>query len=314
MTRPFRFAIQSLRFTEPDSAADAARTAEELGYEQIFSYDHLGAMDPFVPLMVAAGATQRLGVGPLVLNNEFHHPVLLARTAAAIDRMTGGRLVLGLGTGYMQSEHDAMNLLLRAPKERVDRFEESLVVLRALLDTGECSFQGQHHQIAVERLGIRPVQDRVPFLIGGHGRRVVGLAARFADIFQFTGLTHGEGGAPEVGGFDVDALAQRARWLTEAAAEAGRGGDTIERSSLVQVTQVMTGPSDFGRTDEVNARLAERFELDLAVVERTPFALVGSVEQIVDKLERQREALGISHITVRDAEGFAPVVAALRGR
>jgi probable F420-dependent oxidoreductase len=239
-----------------------------------------------------------------VLNNELHHPVLLARTAATVDRMTGGRLVLGLGTGYDESEHESIGAPIRPPRARVSRFAESLDVLRALLDEGRVEHDGEHHHVHVADLGVRPVQERVPFLIGGHGPRVVALAARHADIFQFTGIVHGAGGAPGSGGFGVPALVERARWLTEAA---GERDAVIERSALVQFVGIGAGAPSA-------EDLAERFEVDVDLVRDSPFALVGGVEEVVDKLQRLRELLGISHYVIRDAENFAPVVEALSGK
>jgi probable F420-dependent oxidoreductase len=308
MARPFRFAVQVAPFDDAEALPVFARNVEALGYDELFSFDHIGAVDPFIPLMVAAGATTRLRVGPLVLNNEFHQPALLARTAATVDRLTGGRLVLGWGTGYMQSEHDAIGLELRAPGPRVTRFGESLEVVRSLLDTGAASFQGEHHHVELDKLGVQPAAARVPFLIGGHGRRVVSLAARHADIFQFTGLHHGEGGVPNGGGFALAHVIERGRWLGEAAAVAGDRDASIERSILVQATYV--GDEGAAKLDEA----VERFRLDRELLEHTPFVLIGSVEQVVDKLERLRESIGVSHVTVRDVDGFAPVVAALAGR
>jgi probable F420-dependent oxidoreductase len=305
MVRPFRFAVQGGSLADHDALVAEARQVEALGYDELFSYDHIGSVDPFVPLVVAVEATTRLRVGPLVLNNEFHHPALLARTAATVDRLSGGRLVLGLGTGYMQSEHDAIGLLLREPASRVTRFEESLVVLRSLLDTGAAAFTGTHHQLAIEELGVRPVQEHVPFLIGGHGKRVVGIAARHADIFQFTGLTHGEGGQPAPGGFAIEAVRERSRWLADAAGD--RLG-SIELSALVQRVHIGLG------ADEQIEEIAERFGVDRPLIDGTPFLLLGSEEQVVAKLERLRSDIGISHFVVRDAAGFAPVVDALAGR
>ena len=305
MVRPFRFALQGRNLGDRDGLLVAARQAESLGYEELYSFDHIGTVDPLLPLMVAAEATTRLRVGPLVLNNEFHHPALLARTAATLDRLTGGRLVLGLGTGYTQSEHDAIGLLLREPGARVTRFEESVVALRSLLDTGAARVDGEHHHLAIDDLGVRPIQEHVPLLIGGHGKRVVGIAARYADIFQFTGLTHGEGGEPAAGGFAIEEIRQRSRWLDEAAGD--RLAD-IERSALVQLVDI--GPDG----DDQIAAVAERFEIATDQIADTPFVLIGSVEQVVDKLERLRDDVGISHYVIRDAEGFAPVVAALAGR
>lgn len=305
MPRAFRFAVQALDLSDREKIVSSARLAEQVGYEEFYSYDHLGAIDPFTPLVVAAEATSTLRVGPLVLNNEFHHPALLARQAATVDRLTGGRLVLGMGTGYAQSEHDAMDIELRPPGPRVERLEESLVALRQLLDEGAVEMEGSHHRLRVENLGVRPEQAHVPILLGGHGRRVVEIGGRLADIFQFTGLTHGPDGAPEPGGFGIDAITERVRWLAEAA---GDRDDTVERSALVQATSVGEG------ADRAIDQAAERLGITPAMLESTPFLLFGSVEQLVDELEARREKLGISHIVVRDAEGFAPVVAALAGR
>ncbi|WP_214405010.1 TIGR03621 family F420-dependent LLM class oxidoreductase [Pseudonocardia lacus] len=312
MPRPFRFTVQGVTAagTQERVLADGvalppyARKVESLGYQELYSYDHIGHVDPFAPLVVAATATERLRVGPLVLNNELHHPVLLARTAATVDRMTGGRLVLGLGTGYDESEHESIGAPIRPPGARVSRFAESLSVLRALLDDGRADHDGEHHRVHLDDLGVRPVQERVPFLIGGHGPRVVRLAARYADIFQFTGIVHGEGGKPGGGGFAVAALVERAHWLTEAA---GDRDAAIERSALAQFVAV--GPDAPGAED-----LAERFEQPAEAVRDSPFVLSGSVEQVVDKLQRLRELLGISHYVIRDADAFAPVVAELSGR
>ncbi|MET0326021.1 MAG: TIGR03621 family F420-dependent LLM class oxidoreductase [Ilumatobacteraceae bacterium] len=305
MVRPFRFGLQLRDLGDLATLVTGARDAARLGYAELFSFDHIGRPDPFVPLVVAADAVPGLRIGPLVLNNELHQPALLARTAATVDALTGGRLVLGLGTGYDQSEHDATGIPLRPPGPRVRRLAESLGVLRSLLDDGSATVDGEFHRVSLDDLGVRPVQSHVPFLIGGHGRQVVGLAGRFADIFQFTGLTHGEDGAPAPGGFRLADVLRRGEWLEEAAGD--RAGQ-IERSALVQVTHVGSG------ADAALDELSASFEVDRALLEETPFILAGTVEQVVDKVERLRATAGINHFVVREAEGFAPVVAALAGR
>ena len=314
--RPYRFSIQGGPFGNPDALRDHARQVEALGYEELFTSDHIGApgsggraggmfvVDPFIPLVVAAEVTTRLRLGPLVLNNEFYNPALLARTVATIDRLTGGRLVLGLGTGYASAEHDSLGMPIRAPGPRVSRFEESLVVLRALLDNGVVEHDGAYESVHFDDIGMTPTQVRVPFLIGGHGRRVVRLAGQHADIFQFTGLTHGKDGAPRAGGFALSDIVERGRWLSEAA---GDRDSSIERSALVQFAAC-------GDLAPTASELAERFELDVGVIEESPFVLAGPVEEVVDKIGRLRERLGITHYVVRDAEGFAPIVDALAGR
>ena len=303
VTRPFRFAVQGGPVDDGPALAEHARRVETLGYDEWYTFDHVGAIDPFAPLVAAAAATEHLGVGPLVINNELHHPVLLARTAATVDALSGGRLVLGLGAGYDEAEHDSIGSPIRPPGPRVERLAESLTVLRSLLDGGSAEFDGRHLRVSVDDLGVRPANSHVPFLVGGHGRRMVRLAGEHADIFQFTGLVHGEGGTPTGAGFAVEHLDQRARWLADAA---GARDASIERSALVQVVSVDgSGPT----SDEAATRIGDR-----DVVEHTPFVLIGSVDQIVDKVVRLRERLGISHYVVREPEAFAPIVDALRGR
>ena len=274
-----------------------------MGYEEFYSYDHLGTVDPFIPLVVAAEATSTLRVGPLVLNNELHHPALLARTAATLDQMTDGRLILGIGTGYARGEHEAMDIELRPPADRIARLDETLTALRSLLDAGSVQMSGRHHRLAISDLGVRPLQNHVPFLVGGHGRRVIEVAGRHADLFQFTGLTHRQDGIPEAGGFSRDDVALRAAWLSEAAQ-----GRSIERSILVQRVVI---------TDDVDRPIEQackRLGLSREIVESTPFLMFGSVDCLVDRLQRLREEVGITHVVVREASDFAPVVAALSGQ
>ncbi|MCB0989760.1 MAG: TIGR03621 family F420-dependent LLM class oxidoreductase [Acidimicrobiales bacterium] len=304
MTGKHTFCLQFVGdYTDAEAVVEAAQQAEALGYDTFFSADHFGSADPFLPLMLAAANTTMLNVGPLVLNNEFHNPAMVARSAATLDSLSRGRLVLGMGAGYMQSEHDATGIELREPPARVDRLAESLCVIRALLHSGSCELNGEHVQVAVESLGIKPAAHRVPILLGGHGRRMVGLAADYADIYQFTGLTHGPGGAPGPGGFALEQVVKRAHWLD--ADETDRSTPLV-RSVLVQATHV-GDPARF--TDN----LVERTALPRDLLEDTPFFLAGSVEQIVDKIGRLHEQLGVTHWVVRDAEGFAPVLDALAG-
>lgn len=308
--KPFRFGLQTGPLHDAASLREFARKVEDLGYAELFTSDHINGggllnVDPFLPLMVAAEATTTLRFGPLVMNNEFHNPVLLARTAASFDLLSGGRLLLGMGTGYMQSEHDAADIPLRPPGPRVDRFAESIDALRALLDEGTASCSGEHLTLDVSDLGVRPSQERVPILIGGHGRRVVSLAARKADIFQFTGLTHDpETGQPSAGGFDRASVAERHRWLIDAA---GERLATIELSTLVQRTHVGSDG------DAVRAEVAERLDSGPEVVDETPFILVGSKAEVIEKLHRLRDDFGIHHVVSRDPDDLAPVVAELAG-
>lgn len=311
MTHPFRFGIQASSFEAPAAFREFAKKVEDLGYAELFTSDHINGggltnLDPFLPLMAAAEHTTTLRFGPLVINNEFHNPVLLARAAASFDLLSGGRLVLGMGTGYMQSEHDAADIQLRPPGPRVTRFAESIAAIRSLLDDGSVICDGEQVTLSVSGLGVRPAQARVPILVGGHGKRVVSIAGRSADIFQFTGLTHDPAtGAPSAGGFARHQIAERHGWL---AAAAGDRFAAMELSTLVQATKIGDG------ADAARTAMAGRIGADPALIDGTPFALFGSVNEVADKLHGLREEFGIHHFVSRDPEDLAPVVAALAGQ
>ncbi len=135
MNRPFRFGVN---LTVPAPAEEwraKCRRAEELGYDVILVPDHLGMTAPFPALVAAAEATERPRLGTFVLNAGFWNPALLAREVATTDALTGGRLELGLGTGYVRAEHDAAGLPFGAPGERVDRLRRTVEELGRLLDS-----------------------------------------------------------------------------------------------------------------------------------------------------------------------------------
>lgn len=304
MASPFRFAVQTGPFTDLTKLRGYARLVENLGYHELYTADHLGSVDPFLPLLVAAEATTTLRFGPLVLNNELHNTGLLARSAATLDVLSGGRLTLGLGTGYAQHEHDALDIPLRPPGRRVTRFGESIAALRELLDSGQVHTNGLELQLHIDDLGVRPSQQHVPFLIGGNGRRVVALGARHADIFQLTGLSHdAHTGTIGVGGFTRSEVARRVAWLHE---DAGDRIKDIEVSALVQQT-------DLSGTPEGLRRVADSLELSDELLHDTPFAYAGEPAAVVEQLQRNREELGISHLVIRDPQDFAPVVETLNG-
>jgi alkanesulfonate monooxygenase SsuD/methylene tetrahydromethanopterin reductase-like flavin-dependent oxidoreductase (luciferase family) len=146
-------------------------------------------------------------------------------------------------------------------------------------------------------------QPHPPILVGGYGRRVLQVAAESAQIVQFTGLAHDADGTPRPRGFAKDTLAERVGWLQEAA---GERLDALELSVLVQRVHE-------GDPATEAAAIADRFGMDADVVRTSPFLLFGSVDAMVEQLLEQREAFGISYVTVREAELFAPVVARLAG-
>lgn len=135
-------------------------------------------------LSALGGLTSRIRLGSLVLGNMYRHPAVVANMAASLDRVTGGRVVLGLGAGWQENEHIAYGMGLPAVGERMDRFEESCRVITSLLRNRRTSLVGRYYQLT-EASSLRPVSSRVPILIGGSGEhRTMRIAARYADIWH----------------------------------------------------------------------------------------------------------------------------------
>ena len=273
--------------------------------------DHLTArLAPLPALTAAAVATTRLRVGTLVLNNDFRHPVLLAREAATLDVLSGGRFELGLGAGYARAEYEETGLAYDRGAVRVDRLGESVTVIKRLFEGGPVSFDGRHYAVTKHTLYPPPAQHpRPPILIGGNGPRLLALAAAQADIVALSGITFSRGGAePELSGLRAPAVDGR---LERLRAAAGARLDTLELSALVQRV-ILTGDRR-----SAAAELAQRWTaLTVNDILASPFVLLGSVDEIAAQLVAHRARWGISYWVVFEsaAEPFAPVVERLTGR
>ena len=294
-----------------DEWTDKARKLEALGYSTLGVPDHLSDMIAPMPALAAAAAvTARLRVGTMVLNNDLRHPVLVAREAATLDLLSRGRFELGLGAGHMKSEYDQAGLRFDAGATRVERLAEAVVVIKRLLSGEEVTFAGRHYSVTGHTIHPRPVQrPHPPILIGGNGRRLLTLAAQEADIVALTGITFRSGGTqPDVSAFRAAAVDERLRLIRDAA---GARWDGLELNALVQ--RVVVTDDRRGAASELAARWPSLSADDLL---ESPHVLLGSVDQLVDDLQRRRERWSISYYTTFEAYGdaFAPVVARLTGR
>ncbi|MGQ4382467.1 LLM class F420-dependent oxidoreductase [Streptomyces sp. SAS_270] len=295
MPRPFRFGVNLLSSAPAEEWRAKCRRAEALGYDVILVPDHLGMPAPFPALVAAAEATERPRVGTFVLNTGFWNPALLAREVATTDALTGGRLELGLGTGYVQAEHDTAGLPFGTPGERVDHLLRTVEELDRLLGSPE-------HQP-------RPVQKpRVPLLIGGNGERMLKLTAEHADIAAFAG-------ARSVAGSTTGALAPlTAEELDERVAAYRRfATGRAEPAELNLLLQLVAVTED--RSAAVQDLLSRVPQLTEEQVLDLPIVLVGTVEEITAQLRARRERYGFSYLTVLEPhmEAFGAVVEALRG-
>src|SRR6266852_2600210 len=168
--RPFRFGVNVRTARSHAEWADKARKVEALGYAVLLVPDHLAELlAPLPALAAAAAATTRLRVGTAVLNNDFRHPVLLAREAATLDVLSDGRLALGLGAGHMRSEYEQVGLAFDPGATRVERLAESVVLVKRLFEGDTVTFAGRHYRVPGHTIHPRPMQrPRPPIFIGGN--------------------------------------------------------------------------------------------------------------------------------------------------
>ncbi|MEU9877317.1 LLM class F420-dependent oxidoreductase [Streptomyces phaeochromogenes] len=291
MARPFRFGVNLMSPAPADEWRAKCRRAEELGYDVILAPDHLGMPAPFPALVAAAEATERPRLGTFVLNAGFWNPALLAREVATTDALTGGRLELGLGTGYVQAEHETAGLPWGSPGERVDHLRRTVEELERLLDS-------EDHQP-------KPVQTpRVPLLIGANGDRMLRLTAEHADIAAFTGARTRDGGVLEP--IAAEELDERVALYRKLAA--GRA-EPAELNLLIQIVIVTDDPGA-----AMQPWLSRIPHLTEQQVLELPIVLVGTLDDIVERVRAQRDRFGFSYLTVLEPnmEVFAPVIARLR--
>lgn len=215
---------------------EVARHAESTGWDGVYVADHFmgdgglfGAttsahLESTAALAALASATTRVRLGTLVLGNTYRHPAVVANWAASLDRISGGRLVLGLGAGWQANEHEQYGIELPAPRERLARLSEACTVIRGLLTEPTVTFDGRYYELTDAVCEPKPVQARLPLLVGGKGDRMLGLVARHADEWNMWSV-------PET-------IRARGTVLERHCERIGRDPATIARSTqaLVQVT------------------------------------------------------------------------------
>ena len=308
--RPFRFGVQASGSADRSHWVDLARRSEALGYDVLTMPDHFTEqLAPVPALMCAADATSTLRIGALVWDNDYKHPVVLAKELATLDVLSEGRLEIGIGAGWMISDYEQSGIPYDPARVRIDRFEEGLEIIKQAMGPESFSFTGSHYSITDYNGTPKPVQAPCPpILIGGGGKRVLGIAARQADIVGINATMHsGVVGLDTFSTMTAEAVDDKVAIVREAA---GDRFDQIEmniRAFLVSITPARAGAV---------AMMSGAMGVSAEMIEQTPFALIGPPEALIDDLLARRERWGFSYVIVGegDVDAFAPVVAALAGR
>ena len=313
--RPFQLMVASRGAPDGATIAEQARWAESVGFTHIAVHDHLANRHAVTPLLAAvAMVTERVGLVPLVYNNDLRHPAVLAQELASLDVLSGGRVVVGIGAGWNEPEYRAIGLQYDPPGTRIDRMLEAIAIMKGLFADGPFSLSGRFYTITEMDGGPKPVQKpHPPFLVGGTRERVLRLAAREGDIVGIDLRTDGEA---VLDAFEAR-MDVRIGWIREAAA------DRLEQLDL----NVLRTLGDLTVTNEplkvaagVARELADETGMEISAqdVLESPFSVIGSVPELVDKLRRLRQRWGINAFLVgwfgdSGLHEFAPVVEQLSG-
>jgi F420-dependent oxidoreductase-like protein len=214
-----------------ETVLDLARHAEATGWDSVWYADHFmpNAEDTsqpwpecWVTLSALAPLVPRLRLGTLVCGNTYRHPAVLAKMAATLDHVSGGRFVLGLGAGWQENEHRQYGIPFHTTRERLERLDEACAVIKALYTQEKSDFEGRYYQLSNASLEPKPRQDPLPLLVGGGGEKVtLRIAARWADEWNVWGT-------PETLAHKVSVLEAHCRDL-------GRDPKSIRRSAQALV-------------------------------------------------------------------------------
>jgi probable F420-dependent oxidoreductase len=308
--RPFRFSVQEHHAHSAKQWRERAQAIESMGYSALYLPDHLNDQTgPIAALMAAADATTKLRVGSLVFDNDYRHPVVLAKEAATLDLLSDGRLDLGLGAGWLVSDYEQAGIPYDPAATRIDRLEEALKIIKGLFAGKPFSFTGKHYSIKEMEGRPLPVQKPHPrLLLGGGGRRMLRLAAREADIVHVNyNLNEGRINPKLVRTGLADATDEKLSWIKEAA------GDRLEAIELGFTVFFASVTDD---RESIASAMAPSMGFELRDVLEMPHFLIGTLEQIEEDLKARRERYGFSDVIVPGdaADSLAPIVERLAGR
>jgi probable F420-dependent oxidoreductase len=301
-----RFGALINRRDDAASWEAGVRAADDLGYDVAVAGDHLGAGLSTLPALVTASqVAPRPRLGTYVMATDYRHPAVLALEAATVDQLTGGRLELGLGAGWLTGEYGAAGLPFDPAGVRTARMAEAVRVIKALMGPDPVTFEGDFFQIRDLDGQPKPLQQpHVPILVAGGGRHLLEFAAREADIIAIN-TRHRNGIVGTGAELLAETLARRVALVREAAGERWEG---LELNLLLKQVHVTSD------RPAVAAVVAPALGLTVEEALATPYLALGTVEQLADQLLATRERLGFSYFTVfqQDMAAFAPVIDRLR--
>jgi probable F420-dependent oxidoreductase len=308
--RPFRFGIQASKAGSRKEWVELAKATEDHGFSSLTMPDHFtDQLAPVPALMSAADATKNLRMGALVWDNDYKHPVVLAKELATMDLLSDGRLEIGIGAGWMATDYEQSGMVYDKPGVRIDRFLEGLEIIKRAMTGEKFSFTGAHYKITDYVSAPLPVQRPCPpILIGGGGPRVLKLAAQLADIVGINpSMKDGVVNAETITHMTADAVAEKIKIVENTAGTRMQNIELNIRAFLVNICD---------SADEAINGTANMFKVAPEMIANSPFALMGPPAKIAEDLLARRERWGLSYIIVggEDVNSFAPVIKILAGK
>ncbi len=294
MPHPFRFGVQ-LATLPPTDWRERIQRIEAWGYDSVFWPDHFGPQwEPVAALAAAAAVTRRLKVGSLVYGIDYRHPIVLAKAAATIQLLSGGRHEFGLGAGWMESDYREAGMAYDRAGLRIERLEEALRIIRGTWSQDKTSFAGRHYTVKDAQAAVLPRPAPPRILIGGGGPKVLAVAGRHADIVGVNPkVAEGRVTAAAMQDATAERTLEKVRWVREAAAAAGRDPNALEWNALVFVAAVTDDPKP------IREALAKNGQMTVEQVAASPLYLTGSAAEMRDTIAKRREVLGISYVVIQ---------------
>jgi probable F420-dependent oxidoreductase len=305
---PVRFGVTVAPDPSPAVWREKVRALEDSPLDVLLVNDHLTGprYAPMVALAAAAERSTRLRLGTMVLANDYRHPAILAKEAATLDLLSGGRLELGIGAGWMRSDYDQAGLPFDPPGVRLARLREAVDVLRGAWSDEPFSYCGDHYRTDGLDLAPRPVQrPHPPLLLGGGGRGMLRFAAREADIVNITNRTAADGRGVDAADIGLAPLLAKLALVREAAAERPVPPEVSVGVRATAIGRGM-GPVHPAVADQVDA------------LRGTPFLLEGSsINEVADQVLYWYREHGISYFILgndTDAKPMFPVMERVRAQ
>jgi probable F420-dependent oxidoreductase len=279
---------------------EAVVLAEGLGYDSLLMTDHLHqALAPLPALVAAAGWTTTLRLGTFVLCQDLRNPAVLARELATVDILSEGRLDVGIGAGWLETDYTSAGLTFDSGATRFERFVETATLLMGSISDPAFSFEGRYRRSGSVDGGSRAIQRRVPFLMGAARKKMLTFAATHANFVNITPNTAAD--------FSPEALDEKLEWVRGAAGS---------RLSEIRLGHMVWECLITSRPKETLAAFASALGCTTERLLQNPSVLLGSPEQVAEQLIERRERWGFTHVTVPQAamKHFGRVIQLLRGR